>query len=76
LIDDTITNPAHPPCSPLLYFLYLIYLLYFLLLPHSFASTKISTLLFSGKSELFYKNTRGWGYLLPLYEDQNETANY
>jgi hypothetical protein len=29
----------------------------------------------SSKSELFYKNTRGWGYLLPLYEDQNETAN-
>jgi hypothetical protein len=33
--------------------------------------------LFSSKSELFYKNTGGWGYLLPLYEDQMkpQTAN-
>src|SRR5260370_23577525 len=54
-----------PCCSPLLYFLYLIYLLYFLLFAHSFAQTKISTLLFSCNSTLFHKNTRGGGHCFP-----------
>src|SRR6266851_1423675 len=53
----------------------LSYPLSFHTLPNSFALSKISTLLFSSNSKLFYKNTGGWGYLLPLYEDQNETAN-
>jgi len=37
------------------------YLLSFDILPNSFALTKNSTRLFSSKSELFSKNTRGWG---------------
>ena len=36
-------------------------LLSFDTLPHSFALIKNSTLFFSSKSELFPKNTRGWG---------------
>jgi len=64
--------------SSLLYFLYFIYLLYFLLFPHSFAvfctPRKLNSFLFNRFRTLCQKHP-GWGYLLPLYEDQNETAN-
>ena len=63
----------------------LTYLLSFHTLPHSFALTKNTTLLFSVNSALFSKNTRGWGalqpsralrlaeYLSPFLENHSET---
>jgi hypothetical protein len=44
------------------------YLLSFDIVPNSFALTKNSTRLFSSKSELFSKNTGGWGATLQTRE--------
>jgi hypothetical protein len=44
-------------------------------LPNSFALVKISTLLFSCKSKLFCKNTRGWGSPPSLAEKRQATSN-
>src|SRR5713226_6083258 len=41
---------------------FFIQVLSFQILAHSFAFPKSSTLFFSNNSELFCKNTRGWGY--------------
>jgi hypothetical protein len=56
---------------------FLAYLLPLHALANSFALIKNSTLFFSSKSELFCKNTRGWGTPAFLKEDQmnHKTAN-
>src|SRR6266567_2441420 len=51
------------------------YLLCFLSLPNCFALTKNASLLFSVKSKLFFKITRGGVCPFPLQKDQNETSN-